>query len=305
MSLNSMRAARSTASVALIRYATVRGKNPDRLICVFEGLEDQPYYETAFHRTLGHADFAPLIAKGKDQVLELRSILQKQEPFDQSIRFFVDRDFDYLKEHNGGDDIYVTEGYSIENHLVSKSILLSLLGSEYKCTADGDFEALEKSDKLFDELLESFFRIMRPVNLAIYHARKNGLKLKNIEDRVTEYISLSLTEVVKTENDIFQLIGWPEGESQDTSSAEETFSNIDPLMGWRGKFIFALFIKMLHLLKNDRTSERPNIFQKKTGVRFDPSGEVVRSFASIAAIPQSLSHFIHSCGLPTRTAVVS
>ena len=301
MTINSMRAARSTARVALIHYATIRGKNPDSLICVLEGLEDLPYYETAFNRTVGNASFAPLIAKGKDQVLELREILKKQDPQDKHIRYFVDRDYDHLKGHAGGDDIYVTEGYSIENHLVSKDILSSLLGSEYKCHSENDYDAIDKTTVLFEEFLASFFEVMRPVNLAIYHARTSGIKLKNIEDRVTEYFTLSLQGVVKTEADIFELIGWPDDSPKDTSAAETEFSGIDPFMGWRGKFLFGLFIKTLNLVKTDRTSDTPNLFQKKSGVKFDPNGEVVRSFSSLSTIPESLSDFIRACALPVTS----
>lgn len=295
MSISTMRASRSSARVALINYATIRGKNPSRLICVFEGLEDLPYYETIFTRTIGNSDFASLIAKGKDQVLELRKILKKQDQQDQLIRFFVDKDFDNLKGHNDGEDIYVTDGYSIENHMVSNDILSKILSSEFKCCADGDFAALEKITALFEQFLEKFFEIMKPVNKAIFHARTEGIELKNIEDRVTEYITLSLESLYPSGKDIFDLIGWPSDLSRDTSVSEESFEKIDPHTGWRGKFIFGLFIKILHLLKNDRTSDTPQFFEKKSGIRFDPNGEIVRSFASISSIPVSLTKFILSC----------
>lgn len=301
MSISKMRASRSSASVALINYATIRGKNPSRLICVFEGLEDLPYYETVFTRVIDNSDFASLIAKGKDQVLELRKILKKQDQQDQLIRFFVDKDFDNLKGHNNGDDIYVTEGYSIENHIVSRDIFSKIVSSEFKCCADGDFMALEKTTVLFEQFLEKFFEIMKPVNKAIFHARTEGIELKNIEDRLTEYITLSLEGLYPSGKDIFELIGWPAGRSRDTSVSDESFEEIDPHTGWRGKFIFGLFIKILHLLKNDRTSDAPQFFEKKSGVRFDPNGETVRSFASLSSIPASLASFILSCAPLMKT----
>lgn len=295
MSISTMRASRNSARVALINYATIRGKNPTRLICVFEGLEDLPYYETIFTRTINSSNFASLIAKGKDQVLELREILKKQQEQDHLIRYFVDRDFDYLKGHNHGEDIYVTEGYSIENHMVSKDILTKIVSSEFKCCADGDFQALDKTAELFEQFLHQFFEIMEPVNKAIFHARNKGIELKNIEDRVTEYITLSMEGLHPSGKDIFQLIGWPDDHARDTSESDQCFAEIDPHTGWRGKFIFGLFIKTLHLFKTDRTCDNPQLFAKKSGVRFDPNGETVRSFASISSIPASLGDFISSC----------
>jgi len=295
MSIDSMRAGRATARVALISYATIRGKNPDRLICVFEGYDDLPYYETIFNRVLGRASFASLIAKGKDQVLELREILKKQHSQDDKIRFFVDRDFDHLKGYSAGKDIYVTEGYSIENHLVSRDILISLMGSEFKCCAEADYAALDRIAELFDGFLAAFFEIMRPVNEAIYYARNHGVELKNIEDRVSEYFILTLEGLQPTGNDYFSLIGWPEQVPKEIAVVDGDFSQLDPHSGWRGKFLYGLFIKILHLIKIDRTSDQPTLFLRKTGVRFDPNGEVIRSFASLAAIPDSLSDFVLRC----------
>lgn len=297
MSIDSMRAGRSTARVALMNYATIRGKNPDRLICVFEGHEDLPYYETVFNRVLGRAGFASLIAKGKDQVLELRELLKRQHSQDRKVRFFIDRDYDYLKGYSEGEDIYVTDGYSIENHLVSKDILISLMDSEFKCCAEADYAAMDRIAELFDKFLSTFFEIMRPVNKAIYYARTHGVELKNIEDRVSEYFILNLEGMQPTENDYFSLIGWPDQAAREISAVDSEFSQLDPQAEWRGKFLYGLFIKILHLIKVDRTSDQPTLFSRKAGVRFDPNGEVVRSFASIASIPDSLCEFVQECPL--------
>lgn len=294
MSLDAMRASRSKPQVALIDYTTVRGKNPGRLICVFEGLEDLPYYETIFNRLGGVTDFAPVIARGKDQVLGLRKILHKNSIKDNRVVFFVDNDFDGLKGHQAGEDIYVTDGYSIENHLANTAILSSLLYSEFKCCSDGDHEAVEKINNLFKEFLEVFFEIMRPVNKAIYYARIHGVRLNNIESGVGEYFLLTLDSVKIRDVDYYDLIGWPADRDRDVSSIDEQFSKMDPHMEWRGKFMFELFVKFLNQIKIDRTSDSPRFFSKKTGVKFDPNGEIIRSLASLSSIPSSLSVFIGS-----------
>jgi hypothetical protein len=292
MNLEKMRASRNNPQVALISYTTVRGKNPEKLICVFEGYEDLPYYETVFNRVGNATAFSAIIAKGKDQVLALRAILQSNYYKDDKVRFFVDHDFDGLKGHALSDDIYVTEGYSIENHLADAGILSSLLNSEFKCCSDEDEQAVKVVNVLFDEFLAAFFEIMRPVNQAIFYARTHDVKLKNIEDRIGEYFLFTLDSITNKNSDYFNLIGWPEGLPRDISSVEEVFSEMDPHMQWRGKFIFELFVKFLHQLKNDRTSEAPKLFAKKAGVKFDPNGEIIRSLASLSTIPPSLSAFI-------------
>lgn len=294
MTLDAMREGRRTPRVALANYTTVRGKNPTKLICVFEGLEDLPYYETIFNRTI-NMGFASVIAKGKDQVLGLREILLRKDEPDANVRFFIDHDFDGLKGHVPGDDIYVTDGYSIENHLVTRDILHSLLGSEFKCSAEAEYEAIDRISALFDSFLERFFEIMRPVNQAIYYARTHGVELKNIEDRVTEYVLITLNGIAPSGNDYFRLIGWPETLSKDFSEIEESFSKIDPHLQWRGKFIYDLFTKFLHIIKIDRTKDSPRYFVKKQGVKFDPNGEIIRTLASLSEIPGTLTKFLDSC----------
>jgi hypothetical protein len=292
MNLEKMRASRNSPQVALISYTTVRGKNPEKLICVFEGYEDLPYYETVFNRVGNSTAFTSIIAKGKDQVLALRQALKQNHYQDNKVRFFVDHDFDGLKGHASGDDIYVTEGYSIENHLADSGILSSLLQSEFKCCADEDDGAVKRVSALYDEFLTVFFEIMRPVNQAIFYARTHDVKLKNIEDRIGEYFLFTLDSIADKHSDHFNLIGWPADIARDISSVEEVFSKMDPRMDWRGKFIFELFVKFLHHLKNDRTSDAPKLFSKKVGVKFDPNGEIIRSLASLSTIPPSLTAFV-------------
>ncbi|PNA02034.1 MULTISPECIES: DUF4435 domain-containing protein [unclassified Pseudomonas] len=291
MNIDKMRASRNNPQVALISYTTVRGKNPEKLICVFEGYDDLPYYETVFNRVGRSIEFASIVAKGKDQVLALRQSLQNNHYQDDKVRFFVDHDFDGLKGYDFGDDIYVTEGYSIENHLADSAVLSSLLNSEFKC-CEGDEDSVKKINILFDDFLAAFFEIMRPVNQAIFYARTHDVKLANIEDRISEYFLFTLENITDKKSDYFQLIGWPVDLERDTSSVEGDFSKLDPHMQWRGKFIFELFIKFLHQLKCDRTSNAPTLFAKKAGVKFDPNGEIIRSLASLSTIPPSLSAFV-------------
>jgi len=292
MNIEKMRASRNNPQVALISYTTVRGKNPEKLICVFEGYEDLPYYETVFNRVGNATAFTSIIAKGKDQVLALRQALKNNHYQDNKVRFFVDQDFDGLKGHSVGDDIYVTEGYSIENHLADAGILSSILNSEFKCCADENEDTIKNVNALFDEFLAAFFEIMRPVNQAIFYARTHNVKLKNIEDRIGEYFLFTLERIVDKNSNHFDLIGWPAGLDRDVSSVESVFSKMDPHMQWRGKFIFELFVKFLSQLKSDRTSDAPKIFPKKAGVKFDPNGEIIRTLASLSTIPPSLSVFV-------------
>ena len=121
------------------------------------------------------------------------------------------------------------------------------------------------------------------------------MELKNIEDRVTEYVMITLNGIAPSGNDYFDLIGWPETLPRDFSEIEESFSKIDPHLQWRGKFIYDLFIKFLHVIKIDRTKDDPRYFVKKQGVKFDPNGEIIRTLASLSEIPGTLTKFLDAC----------
>lgn len=292
--LDQMRASRKSPQVALTKYNVMRGKNPYTLIFVFEGEDDFPYYETIVKRIRSDIYFSPLIANGKDQVLGLRKLILRQKTKDKKICFFVDKDYDGPKNEETGEDLYISEGYSIENHLVSESTLRSLLKSEYKCHLPEDEEDIEYIVGKFYDLLNMFFNEMFEANLAIYHARQQKIELKSIDNKISRYISINIDKVEKTENCHFELIGWPEDRNKDIEISKDNFCMLDPHMEWRGKYIYDFFIKILKILKDDRTSNQPHIFSKKRGMKYDPNNEVTRSLTALSDAPKSLIYFLKS-----------
>lgn len=296
VNIEKMRESRRSPQVALTKYHIIRGKRPDTLIFVFEGEEDLPYYETIVKRVRSDIYFSPIIANGKDQVLGLRELVSKQKTYDTNIRFFIDKDFDGTKGYNKGHDLYVSEGYSIENHLVSAESLKCLLQSEYKCHLPEDDADIDKIISQFYRLLNSFFDEMLEANLAIFHARRKKIKLRKIDNRVSEYLDINFNHLSKSEKCHYELIGWPDNERKDIQESKPEFLTLDPKMEWRGKFIFDFFTRVLKILKDDRTSNQPKIFSRKSGVKYDPNGEIIRSLTTLSKTPETLERFIK--GIP-------
>ena len=141
--IESMRKAREIPQVVLQQYSNIRSKSEDKLICVFEGNDDLPYYGTVFKLVAGDHAFAPILSKGKEQLLAFRQILSKREQADNNIAYFIDKDFDGFKGYPEGDDVYCTDGYSIENQMVGPEVLCELLRSEYKCEASNDGDCVD------------------------------------------------------------------------------------------------------------------------------------------------------------------
>lgn len=293
--IESMRQAREIPQVVLQQYSNIRSKDGDRLICVFEGNDDLPYYGTIFKLVASDHVFAPILSKGKEQLLAFRQILSKREQPDKNIAYFIDKDFDGFKGYPEGDDIYCTDGYSIENQMVGPEVLCELLRSEYKCEASNDAGCVDAIVQHYEVRLAEFIEVMRPVNKVIYYARKNKVPLSGIENRIRKYLKVEGDAVIPTGNDIFELVGWPP--TVDFSSVDfedASFFELDPAVSWRGKFLYGFFVEMLTFYKTDRTSDQPTYFDNKVSVKFDPRGESVRLFAVCAPVPNSLKHFIQN-----------
>ncbi|MFJ3375500.1 DUF4435 domain-containing protein [Pseudomonas sp. NPDC086112] len=291
--IDSMRKAREIPQVVLQQYSSIRSKGENSLICVFEGNDDLPYYGTVFRLVANDHTFAPILSKGKEQLLAFRQLLTKRELNDPNIAYFIDRDFDGFKGYPEGDDVYCTDGYSIENQMVGPDVLYDLLGSEYKCEASNDSACVDAIVQHYGARLNEFVDVMRPVNQIIYYARKNKIPLSGIENKIRKYLKFEDDAVVATDNDVFELVGWPE--FIDYSSVDfndQAFLELDPIIDWRGKFLFGFFVEMLTYYKADRTSEQPKHFGSKIGVKFDPRGESVRVFAVLAPVPDALRRFI-------------
>jgi len=288
-----MRRAREIPQVVLQQYSSIRSKGEDSLICVLEGNDDLPYYGTIFKLVSSNHIFAPILSRGKEQLLAFRQMLSKREKADQNIAYFIDKDFDGFKGYPEGDDIYCTDGYSIENQMVGPEVLCELLSSEYKCEASNDGECMNAIVQHYGARLAEFIEVMRPVNKVIYYARKNKIPLSGIENRIRKYLKIENKAITSTGNNIFELLGWPPTVDHSNINFEDpSFLELNPVVGWRGKFLYGFFVEMLTLYKSDRTSDQPTHFANKVSIKFDPRGESIRLFAICAPVPDSLRHFI-------------
>ncbi len=133
-----MQNARLSYTVAFKRFTTQFDKNSNTIFCFYEG-EDGKYYDEKIRRYSD--DFYTIVAENKTQVLDtFRLISNKKEYCSSRKMFFIDRDFDdntdYINE-----DIFITDGYSIENYYVNDSTLEKILQSEFSINKeDNDFK---------------------------------------------------------------------------------------------------------------------------------------------------------------------
>lgn len=197
-----LRSARQIPHVALQQYIILRSKAANDLVCVFEGFDDHPFYDTIFRRFSDNLVYRPLIANGKDQVLGLRELLVKRRsPLDQKVAYFIDKDFDGYKSYMPSKNIYCTNGYSIENNLCATSVLTILLETEYSCHKTDDEACIPNIIETFNLRLVEFAMHMRQANKVIHFARQNGVRLRGIENQITKYLNITLKEIKPTTSD--------------------------------------------------------------------------------------------------------
>jgi hypothetical protein len=302
--VDKLRLARQKPHVALHDYTVLRSKAPDSLVCVFEGHEDYPYYDTVFRKLIDEVDYRALVVNGKDQVLGLRELLFKRDtPFDKKVAYFIDKDFDGFKQFQPSENTYCTTGYSIENNLCSNSILHPLLAQEYLCHKTGEESTIETVTEKFLARLSEFTDLMRDSNRAIFFARKQNIRLQGINNQITKYINIDINGITATGVNHLSLIGWPD--EIDASVIPESiteFEVLSPLQDWRGKFVLGVYTELLHKLKDDRCSATPQHFNIKAGMKFNPKGEIIRTLALLSPIPQCLRTFTLNLPMSNQTS---
>ena len=290
-----MRNARGKKVVALQGYNVIRSTNPDIVIIALEGYDDPTCYKAIIRIIDPNFNWIPLVCKGKDIVLGLKDLLERNKSADDSKTYFiVDKDFDSLKGYKPSEKIYCTPCYSIENLLVTVKVFEELLLCEFKCSAASD--EVTELKKLFNARLEEFFSAIAMANRALHYCRVNGVRSGSVENRINKYVNVSLdgVDAIYTESDLERLVGFPSG--KDLSCLDETseiFDKLDPMNDWRGKYIMCFFIELLNQLQEDRNSKHPKNFKKHQKISFNPrTNAIFRILGSMIDPPTCLRNFV-------------
>lgn len=301
-------------AVAVMRYNKLRGKVPHGKFAVVEGDDDSVFYSVLLNRVGFKALEMFFVANGKDNVLGLRNhvLKSKEIPKGDGNIYFVDKDFDGLKNSPAGNDLYVTPTYSLENILVSKTALRCILLAEFKL---GDFDAIDDLEKilcLFDNFLLQHEKELNEVNRIIHFVRQrsrlgdqltSGSINKNCEKFADlKFVDLSINKVASG-SELLSLIcvaGSLDEAQFDALKAE--FDGLNSSKDWRGKFLFYLFRRFVKFLVEDRNCKNPRFFTKGGGnIALDTSStSFIRTLASVCDIPSCFDAFMKQA-MPIET----
>lgn len=289
-----MRKARSRDVVVLQEYNTLRSKFPGIVIIAVEGDDDPIYYQTSIRAVRPDLSWVPFVCSGKDRVLALRVQLARNSDADAGKTFFVvDKDFDGLKGHEPGENLYCTPGYSIENALISISVFEELLLGEFRCSPKS--VEIDSLKSLFKDRLNEFLIAIKLANKALHYCRTKRVRSGSVENQIKKYVkvTLDLVEARYDERDLTSLVGLPEDVLiSQLAETEAEFEALDPMNDWRGKYILAFFVELLAQLQEDRCAAQPQKFEKKRKVSFNPRSSIVRNLSSIVRPPNCFEEFV-------------
>ena len=262
-----MRRARDSRAVLKLRLAAVRAKSAQVPILIFEGKEDVPVYIHWIRRVVETAVFEPFIAGSKSKSLQLLSSVREDAgELGKAVFFFVDRDFDDLQGLAPGNDIFVTDRYSIESYLCTREVVECFCVAELECA--GSRDTIQKLLAAFDADFDTFLESTREVNLRLFAARLHGLRVITKPEKIGELVEVEIGSVrTVADFDASALIPTdPPLEETHIDAARAEFDELVPILRYRGKFTFMFFVRWLNQLCAERRRPDSKHFQGCTQV---------------------------------------
>ena len=285
----------------LLRYKKLK-----KVFGFVEGKEDLSFYRGFIEQKISNDWIVELWPVGnKDKVIELYSTIDWNRFPKEQLMFFIDLDFsDYLDEYLPTNrNVYITDGYSIENNIVNRAtcerVLIEILGLSSIPKND-----LDKILDIFEEQLEFFAESMIEIMAWILYWKKSGEKpclndiiLKHLYK--IEKIKLYVIEKPNGYNDAIEYVH-NQCNIQLNKAAKILplknyfLENDDYKMRIRGKYMFWFLIEFAINVHSEITSLSKSLKKApKMHVNLSQSGGSVL-IAPRCRVPESLDIFLNN-----------
>lgn len=289
-----LRDSRGRITVLKAKLILLRAHLPHMPVFAFEGDDDVSAYMQWIRQISVNYKFEPFPCNGKDGVLALKDIVDRDvSGLNRGIYYFVDRDFDDLRDTAPDDTIFMTCKYSIENYLVCEEVLDLILLSDFQCQARPDLRtALLRA---FTRLYEKFLLGSAEINRRLFFARRAKIKLvKKLSDKISGFVNVSLQDVEHRQVDPKSIVILTrEPTVEEASRFEADFLLLEPRNRFRGVFAFKFLVNWLGHLEQDRRAEHPVFFSGlPREVRINTAAFTVANFASKSSVPTGLKEFV-------------
>lgn len=290
--VESLKASRNSAAVLKMEIAKLRSSFPNLPILAYEGDDDKTVYSQWIGRTRHDFQYAMFTCTGKTGVLALRQSLQiDRTGLKDGVYFFVDRDFDDLRGQTDGDDIFLTEKYSVENYLVCPEVIESVLKVEFHCNTRPDLVC--ETLRSFSRDYESFLEVTKEINLRLYVARMINAEVARLPTSLSKVATVTFGEISQGSLRADEAVRFAEASDDLIESHRDTFSDLDERDRYRGKFALMFMETWLLSLAAERRKPDPNHFSSlECPSKFRLRELTLSNFASKSPLPTGLAEFI-------------
>ncbi len=235
-------------------------ENANDIYIFCEGDVDLSYYGEQIDRLYQDKNVKKYVVECKNNVLQIRGDIDWKIYDAKRVLFFVDRDFSYwLKEDQEyGDNVYVTDGYSIENDAVNLHMFMKCIEDHYgfaNCTAN-ELDIIKAFyQNRWSEFVQGSYEVMA---YALLHQRVTNLhKATNI--KMTKCISFDVDGLWLKEIDGVDRTNYYQerlemngiGVEKDIEQIIQEFKNHSEHYSIRGKWCLGFFVMALeHVMNN-------------------------------------------------------
>lgn len=303
---NILRESRQDKSVKFLEFMKLYSKNPNQLICFFEG-DDAKYFCVRIAILLNNRQWAPINCRGKGQVLELFALVSGHAEYSKCrAGYFVDRDFDPPLSAETRRNVYETPCYSIENFYTSVDCFKRILQSEFGIT-DGydDGTVLERCCDLFNLTQKLFHDAITELNAWICLQRNeykdsDRLNLRGV--RLDKFVAIGLGAVNKLYSipelkEIFPVA--PAIDETLLAGKIAEFTQSDRKSLFRGKYEIEFMRIILLRFMDDFRSDAPQFFPRRGNVGYALSREnLVSELSQYADYPNCLKDYLLNLNQP-------
>ena len=282
--------------IEVIFKTFIENKKKMNYFLFFEGKDDGKYYGIRFVDISGRDECVSYSCDGKKNVIDIYWKIKKDTVGDKnkSLLFFVDRDFDKYLELP--DDIYVTDGYSIENYYFTDKAIRNLLIYEFnfQLSKKDDIEDFKKSLEFLKKERDLAIKKIIYTN-AWYSLQVNKAYVQKIPKpklyNIKEYSKIEgINCIPDLESKVEDYISVSEKEIEE----EIKYLNEDPVMRIRGKYFEQIMSKKIEELFKDsnKRSGHKILSKRRRNCLVINKDSIISLFSQYADTPDSLRKYI-------------
>ncbi len=298
--VNAMRDARELEVVKIQSILKEHSKDPNVLICVFEG-EDAKYYGSRIDSVFKIRGRKNIQCKGRDKLLRLKSKVESNSHLSKiKILYFADRDFDF--DYQTNNNIYFTPCYSIENLYVGSEVLDKILCDEVGICSVDEKELYDLIHECFKNHLEQASLELLALNswlmCQIELSKTNrSIQLNLKSTKVEDFLKITCNKVeskYKTPELYTKFTKSVAVDEYKLQHATNTLNANGGYMGYRGKYMLEFFSSIVNrMLQECNVKENKGYFGVTRKTKFLISQDsVLSTLSQYAVTPPCLTSFL-------------